>query len=250
MTTSRTTKLTTTRTTSLTTKRIIGESVKPLLPIGDVYVFVVGEAPGPRGADKSGIPFFGDAAGLHLYRALVSMHAVELPPAVEQMSWDGAQFAAAHLTPIARGVALGNAFDRCPTDDGHSFRTPSKSELDGEDNMQRLQSEIDALRARGLRGIVTLGRVATRTVDTVLAAMAGSKFGVESTPASRSAAASISTSHLGLRRVAVPHPSAQGLLSMAPNRGRGARMVDLQEQWSEQLCAAVRAAGFPDSGAR
>ena len=53
--------------------RIVGEPVPPCFPeAGHVRVLCIGEAPGPRGADKSGVPFFGDRAGAPLYRALVA----------------------------------------------------------------------------------------------------------------------------------------------------------------------------------
>lgn len=204
--------------------RIRGVPVPPLLPVdGPVYVLLVGEAPGPRGADKSGVPFFGDAAGAPLYAALASIGAMHLPSGIDALPWDGSAFASAGLRPEAHGVALGNAFNRCPTDDGQRFRAPSRAELEGEDNVGRLVRELDALEARGLRGLVTLGRVATRTMDVVLSQHAR--------PA--------------LVRRAVPHPSAQGLLSMAPNRGKGARMSDLQQAWREQCAAMVIEAGFP-----
>ena len=204
--------------------RIVGSAVKPLLPVeGPVYVLLVGEAPGPRGADKSGIPFFGDAAGRHLYDALVRMGAVSLPDQVGAMDWDGSLFAANGIRPVANGVALGNAFDRCPTDDGKSFRAPTRSELEGADNIARIMSELVMLTGRGLRGIVTMGRVATKTLDVVL----------RETPMN------------ALVRHALPHPSAQGLLSMAPNRGRGAKMSDLQLAWQVKLRNAVVDAGYP-----
>ena len=56
---------------------------------GPVHVLLVGEAPGPRGADKSGYPFFGDGAGQHLYTALVRLGAMSLPDALRSMPWDG-----------------------------------------------------------------------------------------------------------------------------------------------------------------
>lgn len=206
------------------TARIVGHAVKPLLPAdGPVYVLLVGEAPGPRGADKSGIPFFGDAAGRHLYDALVRMGAVSLPDRVEDLEWDGALFAANDIRPIASGVALGNAFDRCPTDDGMSFRAPTRGELEGASNIARITSELLMLTDRGLRGVVTMGRVATKTLDVVLHA----------------------TPMPSLVRHALPHPSAQGLLSMAPDRGRGARMSDLQLAWQIKLRDAVIDAGYP-----
>lgn len=204
--------------------RILGTPVPLLLPNeGPVHVLVVGEAPGPRGADKSGVPFFGDAAGRHLYTALVRLGAVVLPPAVDTLPWDGAEFTAAGITPQAHGVALGNAYDRCPTDDGQSFRAPIRSELEGARNFTRLNRDLDALQARGLKGIVTLGRVATRTYDVLLKQ--------KPRPA--------------LARRALPHPSAQGLLSMAPDRGKGAKMADLQEAWMVRCEYAIMQAGYP-----
>lgn len=206
-----------------TKTRIVGKPVPPLVPPdGDVQVLLIGEAPGPRGADKSGVPFFGDAAGKHLYQVLRSLGAIDLPSHIDTLPWDGATFAKASIVPIAIRVALGNAFDRCPTDDGIKFRTPTKRELEGADNVHRLRADIEAMQRRGLRGVVTMGRVATLTLDTVCAAPAFAH----------------------LKRQAVPHPSAQGLLSMAPNRGRGARMSDLQNEWVERCRNAVVNAGF------
>jgi hypothetical protein len=204
--------------------RILGTPVPMLLPDdGPVHVLIVGEAPGPRGADKSGIPFFGDAAGQHLYTALARMGAVVLPPELYALPWDGAAFTAASIVPLANGVALGNAYDRCPSDDGQSFRAPIRSELESACNLARLHRELDQLTARGLMGIVTLGRVATRTFDVLL----------EQRP------------RPALGRRALPHPSAQGLLSMAPDRGKGAKMADLQHEWMGRCENAVQQAGYP-----
>lgn len=204
--------------------RILGTPVPMLMPLdGPVHVLLIGEAPGPRGADKSGVPFLGDAAGKVLYDVLVRLGAMTLPPEIDRMEWDGSLFAASGLVPIARGVALGNAFDRCPTDDGASFRAPMRSELEGTANLARLTRDITMLQARGLKGIVTLGRVATRTIDTLF----------KRTPMPE------------LARRALPHPSAQGLLSMAPDRGKGAKMADLQEAWMVRCQYAVLQAGYP-----
>lgn len=203
--------------------RIVGTAVAPLVPAtGPVRVLVVGEAPGPRGADKSGVPFFGDAAGRALYAVLAELGAVRLPERVAMLPWDGAAFAAEALVPEAHGVALGNAWDRCPTDDGQRFRAPTRRELASAENAARIAAELDALRARGLRGVVTLGRVAAQVMARAL---------------ERSAFAA-------LRLEAVVHPSAQGLLSMAPDRGRGARMADLEAEWRRRCRTAIVAAGY------
>lgn len=204
--------------------RILGTPVPMLVPVeGPVHVLVVGEAPGPRGADKSGVPFFGDAAGRHLYTALQHLGAIVLPPEVDDLPWDGSAFTAAGLAPKAYGVALGNAFDRCPTDDGQSFRAPLRREIESARNFARLNRDLDLLQARGLTGVVTLGRVATRTFEVLL----------KQRPRPT------------LARRALPHPSAQGLLAMAPNRGKGAKMADLQEAWMVRCEYAIIQAGFP-----
>ena len=204
-------------------RAIVGAPVTPLVPAsGPVHVFVVGEAPGPRGADKSRIPFFGDAAGEHLYRLLAELGAVKMPPEVASLPWDGAIFAANGLAPVVFGLAIGNAYDRCPTDDGTRFRAPTRVELEGDENIDRLRSELRSLQGRGLVGIVSLGRVAARTIDRVTDI---DEFRT-------------------LARRSVPHPSAQGLLSMAPDRGKGARMDELKRQWMERCESAIVDAGW------
>jgi uracil-DNA glycosylase len=213
--------------TAVRAPRIGGRAVPTHVPReGPVWVLVVGEAPGPRGADKSGIPFWGDAAGAPLYEVLAARGAVTMPPAVAEGPWDGARFAALGLVPELHGVALGNAWPACPTSDGHRFRAPTRAELESADNLARLQREVAALRPRGLRGVVALGRVAARTMARVLDDEVGS----------------------AVRLAAMPHPSAQGLLSMAPHRGRGARMADLQALWRHRCAEALRSAGLPAPG--
>ncbi len=210
------------RTNASSGSRIVGAPVPPLVPdSGPVPVLCVGEAPGPRGADKSGVPFFGDRAGLPLYRALVAADACTLPPQLETLPWDGAVFAAEGLRPLLRGVAVGNAFPCCPTNDGQRFRAPSRAELQSRENRERLRRELDALASRGLSIVLALGRVATDTLQSVVAEH------VERWP--------------NLRIVSVPHPSAQGLLSAAPERGKGARLADLAAAWEANLAQIVRA---------
>lgn len=209
--------------------RIRGASVPMLSPeSGPVHALILGEAPGPRGADKSGFPFFGDSAGKHLYRVLESVGAVQLPDAVWTLGWNGAEFAARSIRPAVSGVALDNAFDRCPTDDGIHFRAPARSELESSDNVSRIVRNITALHSRGLRRIIVLGRVAARTARFCLAELP-----------------SIGTD---VSVIQLPHPSAQGLLSMAPMRGKGARMSDLRTQWMDMCVDALLAAGFAASG--
>lgn len=202
--------------------RIFGAPVLPCFPeAGHVRVLCIGEAPGPRGADKSGVPFFGDRAGAPLYRALVAAGGCTLPQAVAALPWDGVSFASHALRPVMHGVALGNAFDRCPTNDGQRFRAPSRAELESAENMARLARDLDTASARGLRRLVALGRVASLTMARVLAEHPD-----------RWPAVTLTT---------VPHPSAQGLLSAAPDRGRGQRLADLATAWEGELAAVIRA---------
>lgn len=203
--------------------RITGRAVPPRFPdTGPVRVLCVGEAPGPRGADKSGVPFFGDRAGGPLYRALVLAKACTLPAQVADLPWDGGAFAQYGLVPALHGIALGNAFDRCPTDDGHKFRAPSRAELESPQNIERLAHDVDLAVARGLTLIVALGRVAARMVELLLATYPERWPGV--------------TLH------ETPHPSAQGLLSAAPDRGRGARLADLASAWEHDLARVITCA--------
>jgi uracil-DNA glycosylase len=195
--------------------------VAPCFPAdGPVRVLLVGEAPGPRGADKSGVPFWGDRAGAPLYRALAAAGACVMPAGVATLPWDGAVFAAHGLVPALHGVAVGNAYDRCPSDDGQRFRAPSRAELESVANRARLALDIDRACARGLREVIAMGRVAARLVERVLSDEPARWPGV--------------SWHL------VPHPSAQGLLSAAPERGRGARLAELAAAWEAELAAHVR----------
>lgn len=176
---------------------------------GAIHSVLFGEAPGPRGADRSGIPFWGDGAGLPLYRALVRAGCASVPEAAWQ-PWDGARFVGANFRPTLRGVALSNAFASCPSNDGRRFRAPNRAELQSPANQQRLVGELELAIQRGARQVITLGRCAKDT----LAPLALNK---------------------GLALLALPHPSAQGLLSDAPNRGKGCRLGDLQAAWEDRL---------------
>lgn len=193
---------------------IRGKAVPAFFPeTATVHSLIFGEAPGPRGADRSGIPFWGDGAGLPLYRALVRAGCATVPDAAWR-PWDGDRFVAAGLQPALHGVALSNAFPSCPTNDGRKFRAPTRAELLSPDNLRRLEEELLQASARGAHQVVTLGRCARDT----LAPLAGKA---------------------ALRLFALPHPSAQGLLSDAPDRGKGARLADLQAAWEERLVTGL-----------
>mgnify|MGYP002780421229 CR=1 FL=1 len=198
--------------------RIIGRAVAPLHPVDPaarVHTVLVGEAPGPRGADQSGIPFFGDRAGVPLYAALAAARCIRWHGDPTQYAWDGAVLRDAGVRPEALDVWLTNAFDRCPTDDGEHFRAPSTRERHAPENLARLRAELDAAGARGAVQVCCLGRVAGAVVTRVAPPL---------------------TVHV------LPHPSAQGLLMAAPNKGKGCALAALEAAWSDRLVALLDAA--------
>jgi uracil-DNA glycosylase len=176
-----------------------------------VYALLIGEAPGPRGADKTEIPFWGDGAGRLVYRTLVGMGFAEIPSAAWE-DWDGERLNANNVRPSIFGVGLTNAFPYCPTDDGQSFRHPLRRELASDDNVTRLTADVmvAARRCPGSLLLVTLGERARWTIDQLDPPC---EFTVE---------------HL-------PHPSSQGLLGAAESKGKGKKLADLEEDWAGRL---------------
>ena len=192
--------------------RITGLNVPPLFPeAGPVSVMLFGEAPGPRGADQSGIPFWGDGAGITVYRALVATGRAEVPELAWE-DWDGARFKALGLMPRLHGTALSNAYPACPTKDGDHFHAPSNRDLMAPLNLERLSAEL----TRAAAGDTSPLRVIAfgKRAQWVL---------------SRLAPVPSMVLH------ALPHPSAQGLLQGAPNRGKGLRLDDLRNEWQNRL---------------
>lgn len=198
--------------------RIFQTVVPALFPVeGAVRVMLFGEAPGPRGADQSGIPFWGDRAGLLVYRALEKAGLAKVP-AGSYDAWDGARFRELGLAPVLRGAALSNAFPSCPTKDGHTFRAPTDRELKSEENLTRLRQELSRAQERceGPLRVITLGKRAQFLFVNLL-------------------------NMPGLDLQALPHPSAQGLLQDAPGKGKGFRLADLQKGWEIRLGALLEA---------
>jgi hypothetical protein len=170
-----------------------------------------GEAPGPRGADQSGIPFWGDGAGITVYRALVATGRAEVPETAWE-DWDGARFKALGLRPRLLGTALSNAYPACPTKDGEHFHAPSNRDLLAPPNLARLAAELAqaAAGAPGQLRVIAFGKRA----EWVLSRLPGAPaFDLQP----------------------LPHPSAQGLLQGAPNRGKGMKLDDLRIAWQMQL---------------
>lgn len=195
--------------------RILGHPVAPLFPdSGPVSVMLFGEAPGPRGADQSGIPFWGDGAGITVYRALASAGRAEVPEAAWE-TWDGTRFREQGLAPRLRGTALSNAYPACPTRDGEHFHAPSNRDLLAPENLARLASELGRAAAGGgpLR-VIAFGKRAEWVLSRLPEAP---PFDLH----------------------ALPHPSAQGLLQGAPNRGKGLKLEDLRHAWRIRLEALL-----------
>lgn len=187
--------------------RIRGHAVPALFPeSGPVSVMLFGEAPGPRGADQSGIPFWGDGAGITVYRALAATGRAEVPDAAWE-DWDGTRFRALGLAPKLHGTALSNAYPACPTKDGEHFHAPTNRDLLDPANLARLLSELT--QAAPLR-VIAFGKRA----EWILARL-------ERAPP--------------FELHALPHPSAQGLLQAAPGKGKGLRLEDLRAAWEARL---------------
>ncbi|WP_257314064.1 uracil-DNA glycosylase family protein [Geothrix fuzhouensis] len=192
--------------------RIQGHPVPALFPdTSSVSVMLFGEAPGPRGADQSGLPFWGDGAGITVYRALAATGRAEVPEAA-WTDWDGARFKALGLAPRLIGTALSNAYPACPTKDGEHFHAPSNKDLLAPANLARLVAEL----ARAATGRSTPLRVIAfgKRAEWVLSRLEGAP---------------------PFELHALPHPSAQGLLQAAPGKGKGLRLDDLRVAWEAQL---------------
>ncbi len=196
--------------------RILQTQVAPLYPpSGPVRIMLFGEAPGPRGADQSGIPFWGDRAGTPVYRALEAAGLATVPPEA-YVDWDGARFRTEGLAPVLRGAALSNAYPRCPTRDFQTFRAPTDRELLDPDNLARLAGELRAAadRCDGTLRVIAMGKRA-QWVFTRL----------EGVPP--------------FRLETLPHPSSQGLLQAAPGKGKGLRLEDLRRAWEARLATLL-----------
>jgi len=197
--------------------RILQTHVSALFPeSGPVRAMLYGEAPGPLGADKSGVPFWGDRAGRAVYGLLQAEGLATVPTGAFE-DWDGARLKARGWWPVLRGVALGNAFPVCPTRDGDHFRAPTDAELKSPENIERLGQELsNALsRCEGPLRVIAMGRRSAWILSRLKASFA---FELEE----------------------LPHPSAQGLLQAAPDKGRGLKLADLRAAWEARLGDLLR----------
>jgi len=201
------------------TARILGTRVPAFFPAkGPVGALIYGEAPGPNGADKSGIPFFGDRAGRPLYEALEAEGRCRFTRPLDGIRWDGAALREAAIRPIVSDAALSNAYPVCPTDDGEHFRAPSKAEMSGAENVRRVRAELAKARKRGLHTVIVLGR----TADWLL----GTHLGLRNDPS--------------IAYHQITHPSPLGLMGMAKRAGKGVRVSAMKEQWQKDFRRMLR----------
>ena len=175
---------------------------------------LVGEAPGPRGADQSGIPFWGDRAGKIVYQVLSKAGLAEVPVEAWE-SWDGKILKERGLNPILHGIALGNAYPICPTNDGQTFRAPTDAELRSPENLARITGDV------GRAASLCLARLRIIAMGKRALWLFGRLELLEGAP--------------DFELHVLSHPSAQGLLQSAPNKGKGLHLADLELAWRAQL---------------
>jgi uracil-DNA glycosylase len=201
--------------------RILGTRVPAFFPAtGPVSALIFGEAPGPNGADKSKIPFFGDRAGRPLYEALEAEERCRFTRPLDDVRWDGAALVAAGIRPLITDVALSNAYNVCPTDDGEHFRAPSKAEMSSPENVRRVRAELAKARRRGLHSVIVLGK----TADWLL----GTHLGLRDDP--------------DIAYHQITHPSPLGLMGMAKRAGKGVRVSAMKDEWKRQFTRMLRSA--------
>jgi hypothetical protein len=183
-----------------------------------VSAIIFGEAPGPNGADKSKIPFFGDRAGRPLYEALEAEDRVRFTRPLDQVRWDGAALVEAGIRPVVSDVALSNAYPVCPTEDGEHFRAPTKAEMSSPENVRRVRAELAKARRRGLHSVIVLGK----TADWLL----GTHLGLRDDP--------------DIAYHQITHPSPLGLMGMAKRAGRGVRVSTMKDEWKRRFAEMLR----------
>lgn len=128
--------------------------VRPFSSCGHPSVLLVGEAPGPRGANRTGYPFWGDDAGIQLYGLIGELGLLDEPFS----PWIPGALLVGESPPAGR-YAITNACTQMPVGDDGKFCAPTASRLDVE--AERLLEEIRALKPRA---ILTCGKSSAYTL--------------------------------------------------------------------------------------
>jgi hypothetical protein len=204
-----------------------------------VHAVLYGEAPGPRGADKSGHPFWGDQAGRLLFKGLhragyfqaVTIDRGDLfgarieavGPSFDDCDllkpWNGERLGSEHILPVLDHIAISNAWPCCPTKDGEKFYRPTPKQMGSVENISRIKQEVETARvgATNLK-IVCLGTAAAWVFQE---AMAGDPWLVEEV-------------------YCLPHPAPQGILSMGRKGDAPISVPGLRETWITMLLEALK----------
>lgn len=214
---------------------------------GNIVALIVGEAPGPRGADKSSHPWWGDEAGKLLFKALHRggfFRSVRITPPAGLFQgeaahvpigasfedcphlspWSGRRFAEEGILPVLEGVALSNAWPICPTGDGKTFHRPKEAQMASPENKRRMLGELATCLSRTpgspLR-VVALG--------TAAAWFLGDCLEIEQDP--------------NVRLTCLPHPAPQGVLAwirkIQKENGSPLTVPEARERWIESLLQAL-----------
>lgn len=117
-------------------------------------LLLVGEAPGPRGANRTGFPFWGDDSGLALYGLVESLGLLDAP----LQRWKrGADLRG--TTPPPGRYAITNACPQMPLAADGGFCAPEPERLQQES--ARLARELSELRPRA---VLACGKAAAFTL--------------------------------------------------------------------------------------
>ena len=226
----------------MATPRILETVVPARFPeSGPVIALIVGEAPGPRGADKSQHPWWGDEAGKLLLKGLykaglfrsVSVRGeigglfdlgqpeiVRVEPDFDSFPllrpWSGERFAREGILPVLEGVALTNAWAKCPTKTGESFHRPTEKQMAGAENVERMAAEAEQARLRAPDGVLCVVALGTA---------AGWLLGDHMNVAKQA----------GVVLVRLPHPAPQGILSWRRKLGNTQTVPEVRDLWVEEL---------------
>lgn len=200
---------------------ILQRQVDVLISEGMTRTLIVGEAPGPLGADKTGVPFWGDKAGKLLWKTLWEMGETIIPADLAEPTESGIPLWLDQWSKLAKfyeqaekegqplgfprlkTISLMNAYPLCPTKDGIRLSNPTKAMLTSPDNRLWFMEQVEPLlHANVSLRIITLGNAAKTMCE---------GFNLAFEP--------------------LPHPSFHSLLNMAPRRGAGAKLKPLQDEW-------------------